>query len=62
MAMSPLDKKKLEVELSQVKAGRESMELKIMEREDEIERIKGQIQVQDTRIQEIEAKLEEKGE
>lgn len=61
--LSPLDRKKLEVELSQVKAGRESMELKIMEREDEIQRVKGQIEIQDKRIQEIQQKLsEDKGE
>lgn len=60
--MSPLDKKKLEVELSQVQSGRQTMELKIMEREDEIERIKGQIATQQKREQEIVAKLEEKGE
>ena len=61
--MSPLDKKKVELELSQVRVGRESMELKIMEREDEIERIKGQIEIQVKREKELIQKLEEdKGE
>jgi hypothetical protein len=59
MPMSPLDKKKLEVELSSVRVGRESMELKIMEREDEIERIKGQIEIQTNREQELIKKLAE---
>lgn len=57
MALSPLDKKKLEVELSSVRVGRESMELKIMEREEEIERIKGQIDIQTKREQELVQKL-----
>lgn len=57
--MTALEKKKLEVELSQIRAGLEAMELKVMEREDEIVRIQEQEQIQKVRIQEIEKKLME---
>lgn len=59
MKLSPLEKKKLEVELSQVRVGRESMELKIMEREEEIERIREQIEISSKREQGITIKLAE---
>lgn len=57
--MSPLERKKIEVELSQVESGKASMELKIMEREEEIERIKSQIEIQDARAEELKKQLKE---
>lgn len=44
--MTPLERKKKEVELGNVKNARENLELRIMEREDEIQRIKDNIKIQ----------------
>lgn len=55
--MSPLERKKLELELAQVTVGKQAMEIKIMEREEEIERIKENIKIQEKREQEIVERL-----
>lgn len=55
--MSPLDRKKIELELAQVTVGKQAMELKIMEREEEIERIRDNIKIQEKREAELQEKL-----
>jgi hypothetical protein len=55
--MTPLEKKKLEVELLQVNAAKESMYLRILESEDQIERLKVQIAIQEVRETELKDKI-----
>lgn len=55
--MSPLDKKKVSVELLQVQAARASLELRIEERLEEIERLKENIKISLTREDELKDKL-----
>jgi hypothetical protein len=53
-----LERKKKELELSKVKCGRQEMEFKILERLEEIERLKDNLKIQDKRISELELELQ----
>ena len=55
--MTPLERKKLEVELLRVNAAKEEMLLKILEHEDQIERLQGFAKIQEAKELEIKAKL-----
>jgi predicted nucleic acid-binding Zn-ribbon protein len=55
--MSPLEKKKLQVELSRVRTAREDCELRIMEFKEQIERLEASIHVQLEKEAELETKL-----
>ena len=55
--MTPLEIKKLKVELLQVEAATASLELRIEERLDEIERIKEHILVQKNKEKELSEKI-----
>lgn len=55
--MSPLEMKKLKVELIQVQAGRAGLELRIEERLDEIERLKEHVAVSLKKEQELDEKI-----
>jgi hypothetical protein len=57
--MSPLDIKKLQVELKRVDAAKEEMEQRIMERMEEVQRLEDNIKIQQAKIEEIQAKLVE---
>jgi hypothetical protein len=54
-----LEIKKMEVELIRVKAARMEMEFKVMERLDDIERLKDQIKIQEAREDELKEKIAE---
>jgi hypothetical protein len=54
-----LEKKKKELELAKVKCGKQEMEFKILERLEDIERLKENINIQDKRILELEKELGE---
>lgn len=58
--MSPLELKKLKVELLQVQAAKASLELRIEERLDEISRIKETILVSEKKEQELMEKINHK--
>jgi chaperonin cofactor prefoldin len=55
--MSPLDIKKIQVELKRVDAAKEEMELRVQERMEEIQRLEDNIKIQVTKIAELQAKL-----
>jgi hypothetical protein len=55
---SALEAKKLQVELMRVAAARAEMEFKIMERLEDIERLKEQIKLQEAKEQELKQKIE----
>lgn len=55
--MSSLEKKRKELELVKVAAGRAELEFKILEKEDEIKRIQQHIQVQFKREQELKEEI-----
>jgi hypothetical protein len=55
--MSPLELKKLKVELMRVTAARAELELRIEERLDEIERLKEHIKIQLDKETELEQKI-----
>lgn len=55
--MTPLERKKLEAELAQVAAARVSQEYRILECEDQIERIRVQIEIQLKREEELKKQL-----
>lgn len=57
--MSPLDLKKMKVELLQVQAAKASLELRIEERLDEIERLKEHIIISEAKEKELELKIKE---
>ena len=57
--MTALELKKLQVQLKQVDAAKEEMEQRVMERMEDIARIEENIKVQQTKIEEIHAKLAE---
>lgn len=57
--MSPLDKKRKEMEIARVFNGKMEQELKIMEYEDAIQKLKDSIAVSDAKIDELKAQLEE---
>jgi hypothetical protein len=52
-----LEKKKMQVELMRVQAGKAELELKIEERLDEIERLKEHIKIQEKKESELQDKL-----
>lgn len=56
--MTPIEKKKLELELLKVGAAKAELEFKIMEREEDIGRIKSHIKIQDDKIEELKKLLE----
>lgn len=56
--MTNLELKRLEVELIRVQAARAELEFKIVEREDDIDRMKQNIQIQINKENEIKQKLE----
>lgn len=57
--MTSLDKKKKEVDLIKISAAIAELEMKIMEREEDIERMRDHIQQQKERKLQIEAELKE---
>ena len=57
--MTPLERKKKEVELMRVSASKEGMELTIMERIEEIERVRDNIKVQEKKMAELEEELKQ---
>lgn len=57
--MSPLDIKRMKLELTKVNAAREELEFRIEERLDEIERIKLNIKIQLEKEAELSAKIQE---
>jgi hypothetical protein len=59
MAISPIEIKKIKLELSRVTTARLDMEIRIEERLAEIERIKESMAVQESKEAELTAKLEE---
>lgn len=56
--MTPLEKKKMEVELLRVNAAKEEMKLRILESEDQIQRLQDQIKIQEAREIELKEKLQ----
>jgi len=52
-----IDIKRIQVELSKVVAARSEMELKILEREEEVSRLRSGLSIQDAKIVELEAKI-----
>ena len=57
--MRDIEKKKLQVEMMKVQAAKADMEYKILERMEDIERIKENIKVQENREQELRELLKE---
>ena len=57
--MSPIEIKKLKVELMQVQAARASLELRIDERKEEIERIEANILIQIAKEEELSQKIKD---
>lgn len=55
--MSELEKKRIQAELMKVKAARLDLELKIMESEDQIQRLQTHVKIQADREAELEQKL-----
>lgn len=56
--MTPLERKKIEVELLRVNASKEEMNLRILESEDQISRLRDNIKIQEVKEQELQAKLQ----
>ena len=52
-----LDRKRKEVEILRIQASRAELEMKILEREEEIERIRVSMAAQDKRIAELKSEL-----
>ncbi len=59
--MNELEKRKRSLELSRVKLGREELEVKIIEREDEIIKLKAAISIQISKEQELEQQINKMG-
>lgn len=59
--MNELEKRKRSLELSRVKLGREELEVKIIEREDEIIKLKAAISIQVAKEQELEQQINKMG-
>jgi hypothetical protein len=55
--MTPLERKKIEVELLRVNAAKEEMELKILENQEQIARLQEHIKIQEAKEQELRTKL-----
>lgn len=58
MALSGLDLKKKQLELARVKLAKDELDLKIAEREEEINKLKEAILKQDLRISELQIELQ----
>ena len=58
--MNELEKRKRSLELSRVRLGREELEFKIIEREEEIAKLKAAILIQLSKEQELEQQLNKK--
>lgn len=56
--MTPLERKKIEVELLRVNAAKEEMNLRILESQDQISRLLEQIKIQEAKEKELQAKLQ----
>lgn len=56
--MNDLDRMRKELELSKVKCGKMELEYRIVERQQDIDRMKESIEVQDKRIKELETELQ----
>lgn len=54
-----IEAKRIETELLKVTAAKAEMELRILEREEELDRLRGNLQVQDAKIEELKTKLSE---
>lgn len=57
--MTPLERKKIEVELLRVNASKEELALKILECQEQIKRIEDHIKIQEQKEIELKKKLEE---
>lgn len=57
--MSNLERKKIELELMKLEAARAELEYKVLEREEDIKRIHEHIAIQNEKIKETQAKLED---
>jgi hypothetical protein len=55
--MSPLELKKIQVELLRVQAAKGEMELRVQERMEEIQRLEDSIKISEAKEQELQAKL-----
>ena len=55
--MTPLEIKKLQVELMRVQSAKSDMELRIMERQEEIQRLEDNIKIQLAKEEEIQSQL-----
>lgn len=56
--MTPLERKKLEVELLRVNAAKEEMSLRILECQEQIDRLNTQIKIQEAKEIELKEKLQ----
>ena len=56
--MTPLERKKIEVELLRVNAAKEEMNLRILESQDQISRLEDAIKIQEAREIELKEKLQ----
>lgn len=56
--MTPLERKKIEVELLRVNAAKEEMQLRILESQDQINRLQEQIKIQEVKEKELQTKLQ----
>lgn len=59
--MSPLELKKMKVELLQVGAGKASLELRVEEKLDEIARLREHISISEAKEQELIEKIQKEG-
>lgn len=59
--LSALEKKRIEVEIMKVDAAKANLELTLLEREDEMTRIKNHIRIQEERLTELKDKLAKEG-
>lgn len=57
--MTPIEKKRKELELARVTTAKMDLEFKILEREEEIKRLMDNITIQDQRISELKEELSE---
>lgn len=55
--MSPLELKRLQAELKRVDAAKEEMEVRILERTEEIARLEENIKIQNTKLKELKEKI-----
>ena len=60
--MTLVELKRIKLELTRVRAAREEMELRIMEAEEQIEKLNGLIKIQEDKEKELEEKIKLEGE